>query len=110
MAPVTEPILDLATPCDQSQCVLPECFCSKDGTQVPGDLDAAKIPQMILLTFDGAVNLNNFDHYRKVFNKRQNPNGCEIKGTFFVAHEYSNYNMIQQLAGEGHEIATNTIS
>lgn len=68
-------------------------------------------PQMILLTFDGAVNLNNYDHYRKVLNhKRQNQNGCDIKGTFFVSHEYSNYHMIQQLASEGHEIATETIS
>lgn len=68
-------------------------------------------PQIILLTFDGAVNLNNYEHYKKVFNKqRKNPNGCEIKGTFFISHEYSNYQMIQQLASEGHEIATETIS
>lgn len=66
---------------------------------------------MILMTFDGAVNLNNFDHYRKVFNhKRVNSNGCEIKGTFFISHEYSNYHMIQELASEGHEVATETIS
>lgn len=49
----------------------------------------AQTPQIILLTFDGAVNLNNYEHYRKVFNgKRQNPNGCDIKGTFYIAHEY----------------------
>lgn len=46
-------------------------------------------PQMILLTFDGAVNLNNFDLYKKVFDgKRKNPNGCDIRGTFFISHEY----------------------
>lgn len=66
---------------------------------------------MILLTFDGAVNLNNFDYYKKVFNgKRYNPNGCEIRGTFFISHEYSNYQMIQELAHDGHEIGTETIS
>lgn len=66
---------------------------------------------MILLTFDGAINLNNFDHYKKVLNKkRQNPNGCDLKGTFFVSHEYSNYNMIQQLAADGNEIGTETIT
>lgn len=66
---------------------------------------------MILLTFDGAVNLNNYEHYKKVFNKeRKNPNGCLIKGTFFISHEYSNYQMIQQLAHDGHEIGTETIS
>lgn len=48
-----------------------------------------QIPQIILLTFDGAVNLNNYDHYLKIFNgKRTNPNGCVIRGTFFMSHEY----------------------
>jgi hypothetical protein len=68
-------------------------------------------PQIIMMTFDGAVNLNNFDHYQRVFtHDRKNPNGCPIRGTFFVSHEYSNYNMILQLAHDGHEIATETIS
>ena len=48
-----------------------------------------QIPQMILLTFDGAVNHNNYDRYQKVLGGRYtNPNGCPIKGTFFVSHEY----------------------
>lgn len=48
-----------------------------------------QIPQMILLTFDGAVNHNNYDHYQKFLNgKYQNPNGCPIRGTFFISHEY----------------------
>lgn len=69
------------------------------------------MPQIIILTFDGAVNLNNYNYYKKVFNgKTKNPNGCDIRGTFYVAHEYSNYHMIQQLASKGHEIATETIS
>lgn len=68
-------------------------------------------PQMVLLTFDGAINLQNYDHYKKVLNgKRTNPNGCPIRGTFYVSHEYSNYQMIQQLASEGHELGTETIS
>lgn len=42
-----------------------------------------------MLTFDGAVNLNNYDKYKKVFNdKIKNPNGCPIRGTFFLSHEY----------------------
>lgn len=66
---------------------------------------------MILLTFDGAVNLNNYEHYKRVFTpSRKNPNGCPIHGTFFISHEYCDYNMVQQLAHEGHEIGTETIS
>ncbi|XP_046388166.1 chitin deacetylase 1 [Ischnura elegans] len=111
-APSTEPPLDLAKKCDTAACSLPYCFCSKDGTQIPGGLDPEDTPQMILLTFDGAINHNNFDVYQKVFQKegRTNPNGCKIRGTFFIAHEYSNYHMIQQIAHENHEIATETIS
>jgi hypothetical protein len=109
--PVTEAPTDLAERCDLAECVLPYCYCSKDGTQIPNDLEPKDIPQIMLLTFDGAVNLNNYDHYKKVFNgKRQNPNGCDIKGTFFISHEYSNYQQIQTLAYEGHEMATETIS
>lgn len=66
---------------------------------------------MIILTFNGAVNQNNYELYQKVFpSSRKNPNGCGIRGTFFVAHEYSNYQMVQQLAYSGHEVATETIS
>jgi hypothetical protein len=31
-----------------------------------------------------------------LFNRgRKNPNGCSIKGTFFVSHRYANYSMVQ---------------
>lgn len=51
---------------------------------------------MIMLTFDGAVNLNNFELYKKVFNEKiKNPNGCPIRGTFFLSHEYRYDNSIQ---------------
>ncbi|XP_061382748.1 chitin deacetylase 1 [Danaus plexippus] len=111
VAPVTEIPQDIVTNCDPSECQLPYCFCSKDGTLIPGGLDPEETPQMIMLTFDGAVNLNNFDLYKKVFNgKLRNPNGCPIRGTFFLSHEYSNYVMVQSLAHDGHEIATGTIS
>ncbi|CAH0702359.1 unnamed protein product [Spodoptera exigua] len=110
-APITEAPLDLATKCDPAECQLPYCFCSKDGTLIPGGLDPEDTPQMIMLTFDGAVNLNNFELYKKVFNgKIKNPNGCPIRGTFFLSHEYSNYAQVQALAHDGHEIATGTVS
>lgn len=110
-APITEPPTDLAEKCNLAECQLPYCFCSKDGTTIPGNLEPENTPQMVLLTFDGAINLQNYDHYKKVLNgKRTNPNGCPIRGTFYVSHEYSNYQMIQQLASEGHELGTETIS
>ena len=71
-----------APPCDPSVCVLPDCFCSEDGTTTPGDIPPKDVPQMITITFDDAINNNNIDLYKEMFNgKRKNPNGCNIKAT-----------------------------
>jgi len=100
-----------APKCDLSQCVLPECFCSPDGTQVPGDLEITQVPQMITLTFNGAVNVDNIGIYQEVFKEeRLNPNGCQAKGTFFVSHKYTNYSAVQELHRKGHEIGVFSIT
>lgn len=89
---------------------------------------------------DGAVNHNNYPHYMKVLGgKYTNPNGCPIRATFFISHEYrwlkpqviagfaahnhkhnlltistasahSNYQHIQNLSFSGNEMAVETIS
>ena len=43
--------------CDLAECVLPDCFCSADGTVIPGAADASveQTPQMVTLSFNGAV-------------------------------------------------------
>ena len=53
-----------APDCDLGQCQLPDCFCSPDGTRVPGNIDPAQVPQMITITFNGAVNSDNINVYR----------------------------------------------
>lgn len=71
-----------APACDPAVCVLPDCFCSEDGTTIPGDLPSKNVPMMITVTFDDAINNNNINLYRDMFNgKRKNPNGCNIKAT-----------------------------
>jgi hypothetical protein len=68
--------------CDPAVCVLPDCFCSEDGTTIPGDLPSKNVPMMITITFDDAINNNNINLYKEIFNgKRKNPNGCNIKAT-----------------------------
>eukprot|EP00088_Acartia_fossae_P022662 TRINITY_DN237_c0_g1_i4.p1 TRINITY_DN237_c0_g1~~TRINITY_DN237_c0_g1_i4.p1 ORF type:complete len:560 (-),score=134.94 TRINITY_DN237_c0_g1_i4:328-2007(-) len=101
--------------CDRSQCVLPNCFCSPDGTVAPG-VDAGKleinnIPQMITLTFAGAVNGDNINVYNKLFHpERVNPNGCTARATFFVSHKYTNYSAVQELHRLGHEVGVFSIT
>lgn len=100
-----------APPCDPAVCVLPDCFCSEDGTTIPGSLPAKDVPMMITVTFDDAINNNNIELYKEMFNgKRKNPNGCDIKATYFVSHKYSNYSAIQETHRQGHEIAVHSIT
>lgn len=91
---------------------MPDCFCSVDGTLVPGGLLPADVPQMVVITFDDAVNDENWDLYqRKLFPaSRKNPNGCPIHATFYLSHEYTNYAMVQKLYNQGHEIAVHSIT
>lgn len=98
--------------CDLSVCQLPECFCSKDGTLIPGRLEPNQVPQMIVLTFDDAINFENWDLYTsKLFlPQHKNPNGCPVRGTFYVSHQYTNYQQVQKMWNDGHEIAIHSIT
>jgi len=101
--------------CDLAVCELPNCYCSADGTVAPGvrkdGLEIKNIPQMITLTFNGAVNGENIKVYNKLFHsERLNPNGCTSRGTFFVSHKYTNYSAVQDLHRVGHEIGIFSIT
>ncbi|KAI1730874.1 EB module domain-containing protein [Ditylenchus destructor] len=106
----------IAEPCplpeDFYKCSLPHCFCSKDGRSPPASMPPTSIPQFIVLTFDDAVNGRTMRDYRALFERPQlfNPNGAPIKATFFISHEWTNYNDVQWIADGGHEIASNSIS
>jgi len=97
--------------CSTRDCVLPECYCSVDGTKIPGDLEKESVPQMITLTFNGAVNYDNIIIYQELFKEEYlNPNGCTAKATFFVSHKYTNYSAVQELHRRGHEIGVFSIT
>lgn len=100
-----------AEPCKIDSCQLPDCFCSEDGTSIPGGLEPSQTPQIVSIAFNGAINNNNIALFNEIFNEnRLNPNGCPIKGTFFVSHKYTNYTAVQDLHARGHEIAVFSIS
>lgn len=70
-----------------------------------------KTPQIVLLTFDDAVNDLNKQLYADLFEKgRKNPNGCPISATFYVSHEWTDYSQVQNLYADGHEMASHTVS
>jgi len=109
--PATDP--NAVPKCDTRTCVWEEgCFCSVDGTRIPGDLLPSQTPQMIMITFSGAVNEENFKTYEQIFREtsKNKGNDCTAKGTFFVSHGFSNYSAIQELHRRGHEIAVGSIT
>lgn len=107
----TTPDPNAAPSCVPSLCKLPDCFCSEDGTQIPGNLSPKETPQMVILAFSGALNVLNAEPFGYLLNEtRMNPNGCPIKATFFVPHEYASYYYVQKLYGQGHEIAMQTVT
>lgn len=67
------------------------------------------IPQMVLLTFDDAINDDNWELYNDLLGYR-NPNNCPIGATFFVSHQFNNYHYTQKLWNEGHEIAIHSVT
>lgn len=76
-----------------------------------GNLPVDEVPQIVLITFDDAVNDLNKMYYEEIFQKgRVNPNGCPITGTFYVSHEWTDYSQVQNLYADGHEFCSHTIS
>ncbi|KAL1495026.1 hypothetical protein ABEB36_010512 [Hypothenemus hampei] len=97
--------------CDLNKCHLPKCFCTKNGTNIPGNLPSSDVPQMILITFEGPINEDNIDYYGNIFSgKYVNPNNCPIPATFFINHQYNNYFLTQRLWNHGHEIAIHSVT
>jgi hypothetical protein len=67
--------------------------------------------QLVLITFDDAVSELLYDnYYSDAFANRVNPNGCNVSATFYVSHEYTDYEIVNKLRNAGHEIALHSIS
>ncbi|XP_043470711.1 uncharacterized protein LOC122503970 isoform X2 [Leptopilina heterotoma] len=98
-----------AARCRKDVCLIPDCSCG--GADIPDGIDVNKTPQIVLLTFDDAVNDLNKQLYADLFEKgRKNPNGCPISATFYVSHEWTDYSQVQNLYADGHEMASHTVS
>ncbi|CAH2989692.1 unnamed protein product [Chilo suppressalis] len=98
-----------AAKCRKDVCLLPDCYCG--GRDIPGNLQVSEVPQIVLITFDDAVNDLNKMYYEELFERgRVNPNGCPISATFYVSHEWTDYSQVQNLYADGHEFASHTVS
>ena len=67
---------------------------------------------MVLLTFDGAVRSDEMPYFTDLLEFGfLNPNGCPISATFFLSHEYNDYNFTNYLYNKyGQTIGTHSLS
>ena len=91
-----------------SDCSAPDCVCAS--VQPPGGLQAANVPQIVLLTFDDSVHTASYATCQQLLTNHVNPNGTPIQATFYTQSKWSDFRLVQQLHAQGHEIALHTMS
>jgi hypothetical protein len=100
---------ETAPSCDHAACHSdPDCFCSG----IEPNIALQDRPQILYLTFDDSLtDLQDQDYYQELFGGAYtNPNGCEIRGTFFLSHMYTEYPLVNLYYSQGHEIASHSVS
>lgn len=91
----------------RASCTPPDCSCPR----MSYPMDRRDIPQMVYFGFDDAVNVIMASLYSRIFTKkRKNPNGCTMKMTLFVSHEYTDYKRVKKFYQYGHEIAVHSVT
>merc|ERR1712193_126031 len=99
-----------ASSCPAS-CELPDCACSGSEPYVNGTR-----PQIVYLTFDDALTAQASSlYYDELFGRptehnNSNPNGCALRATHFVTHQYTDYSLVNRWWHYGHEIASHSIT
>ncbi|CAH0556780.1 unnamed protein product [Brassicogethes aeneus] len=96
---------EAAAACSSDVCKA-NCRCSSSIS--PLDLD--KTPQLISLTFDEAIVENLYDLYWEKILTRDNPDDQQIGATFFIPHEYTEYDLVSDLYNFGYEIGVHSIT
>ena len=91
----------------RSTCQPPDCSCPRFKYPMP----VRDIPQMVYFGFDDAVNVVMSSLYERIFTrKRKNPNGCRMKMSLFVSHQYTDYRKVKKFYDQGHEIGVHSVT
>jgi len=85
-------------------CKAPDCRCWSDPS-LPGGLQPADVPQMILVSFEYAVNKGNVDAYTDLLKDIKTPLGCPATATFFLQDQGTDWTVVKELYDVGHEVA-----
>ena len=92
-----------ALPCNASTCNEPLCRCGS--SDIPSGFAAEDMPQMVVITFENAVTAWAMSVFEDILREDlKGENGCPIRASFFVSHEWTDYSNVQNLYSKGHEI------
>ncbi|KAL7410239.1 hypothetical protein BDY24DRAFT_400595 [Mrakia frigida] len=94
--------------CDPNTCKLPNCACAS--TDAPGGLKPEETPMFIVLTADDAIQTYTTAAIDSLVKRRSNPNGCDIKMTYFTSLAYTNYSLVTEWFVKGNEIADHSMT
>ncbi|KAI6173765.1 EGF-like domain-containing protein [Aphelenchoides besseyi] len=98
-------------PIDGQKCRLPNCFCSRTGSDIPDGLTSEEVPQMLLISFTGSIDDRFINILKAIFDGRyRNPNRCPIGAQLFATHVYNNYDQTQWLLSHGFEVGLSSMS
>jgi len=89
-------------------CRLPDCRCWDD-PELPGHLAPKDVPQMVLLSFQYAINRSNVGMYTDLLKNVTNPNSCNANATFFVQALETDFAVVKQLFDAGYEIGMTSV-
>jgi len=83
--------------------------CRCPGTATPGDFDVDEIPQLVLISFEGAVDADFYKVHKTLFpsdtsSALRNPNQCPMSTTLFMSDQRTDYCALNKLWAFGHEI------
>ncbi|XP_076266915.1 chitin deacetylase 8-like [Rhynchophorus ferrugineus] len=97
-----------AEQCEEDKCLIDSnCRCSSTNNPI----DASTAPQLVVLAFVEAVTTELYDNrWSELLESRKNPDGSYIGATFYVPHEYTDYQKVQDIASIGFEVAVHSIS
>ncbi|XP_066140756.1 chitin deacetylase 8-like [Euwallacea fornicatus] len=95
------------------ECVLDECKIENNCrcTSTEGPLSIDDTPQLIVLAFIDAARQETYDKiWSPLVESRKNPDGEFVSASFYINHEYSNYQIVHDLATMGFEIGVHSVT
>ncbi|CAG9765020.1 unnamed protein product [Ceutorhynchus assimilis] len=105
---ISQQVFGAADICNSTNCLIEEnCRCSS----ITSPLALEDTPQLIVLAFVDAAKPELYQsRWSPLIEPRKNPDGDFASATFYVPHEYSDYQIVHDLASIGFEIGVHSVT